>query len=66
MPLYTWKCKNCEQQEEVLRSFDDYQVPPGVEDDRLADSDCEHEWERCIGKDISVQYNGNWSGKGNW
>jgi hypothetical protein len=67
MPLYNWKCSKCDTTAEVLRSFDDYQVPPGLEDDRLEDSDCDHEWERRIGSDIQVQRGPNWGGgKGNW
>jgi putative FmdB family regulatory protein len=27
-PMYTWQCKTCEAGTEVLRSFDDYKVPP--------------------------------------
>jgi predicted nucleic acid-binding Zn ribbon protein len=65
MPLYHWKCKKCEADVEVLRNFDDYQVEPGLEDDKLEDSECEHEWSRHIGTGIQVQYAGYWPGKGN-
>lgn len=28
MPMYTFECKKCEKQVEVLNSFDEYKKPP--------------------------------------
>lgn len=39
MPVYTWKCKNCGERVEVVRSVEDYKVPPPPS---------KHEWERII------------------
>ena len=30
MPYYTWQCKNCDNEFEVIRKMDDYNVAPQV------------------------------------
>ena len=64
MPLYGWRCEKCNAKTEVLRKFDDYQVPP----EKCSNPDCDSkEFRRTIGEDIVVTKGWNWGdGKGNW
>lgn len=72
MPMYDWKCSKCGGKVAVLRTFDDYQVPPGAEDEsgiKLLEEvkkkrKCKHKWERVIGSGSVVRGPG-WGSKGN-
>jgi hypothetical protein len=38
MPLYQYKCKHCKANLDVLRTFDEYQIPPTSEEEVEAGS----------------------------
>jgi predicted nucleic acid-binding Zn ribbon protein len=64
MPLYTWQDKKTGIRIDVLRKFDDYQIPPTEEE---APGIEDPQWERLIGKGQQVVRGPSWSGsKGNW
>lgn len=65
MPLYTWENKKTGKQVEVLRSFDDYQVPPTKEE--AGEEVIPEDWNRLIGGSQRVVKGTNWGpGKGHW
>ena len=67
MPLYEYTCSECDETVEVLRSFDAYKVPPGIDDDKLPDSECKHKWKRIISGGVKVIRGATWGpGKGHW
>lgn len=71
MPLYVWLEKKSGKTIDILRSFDDYQVPP-TEDEALGaglneEEVGEAEWEKRLGTGIQVIRGDSWGGsKGNW
>lgn len=71
MPLYCWHDKAKDKQLDVLRSFDDYKVPPTDEEAKKAgwtDEEIKKAiWTKLIGSGIQVTRGDNWNGsKGNW
>lgn len=76
MPIYKYRCQKCDMSAEVLRTFDEYRVPPTADECIGAPPDgedppCDHEWEREISGKLSVSFGGGWGryggkGKGHW
>lgn len=64
MPMYTYKCKKCEEQLDVLRKFDDYETPPQT--DEYKNQECEHNWERLIVSKVEVRKSAGFGKKGHW
>jgi predicted nucleic acid-binding Zn ribbon protein len=53
MPLYDYLCKVCGTMTAVIRSADDYRVPPDAEESAAVKVEkegnpCTHDWERHI------------------
>ena len=67
MPLYNWHCTKCEQEIDVLRTFDDYEKGPTDEeaDPEPSMKSCPHEWERKIAPVKTIKGIG-WGKKGHW
>ncbi len=71
MPIYPYNERNSKKTVEILRSFEDYKVPPtleealkaGLTEEEYANAD----WQKVIGRGIRVTRGDNWTGsKGNW
>lgn len=47
--MYEWVCRGCGKKLDVLRSFDDYRVPPTTDEvpEKCSDKR-EHEWDKKI------------------
>ena len=63
MPIYDWKCTECEKEETIItQKMDEYDKEP----DETSSEDCEgHKWEKQLGTFRVTR--GNWTGKkGNW
>lgn len=65
MPLYAWKCE-CGREASVLRSFEEYEVPPTIEEAGVCDVDeragvTPHTWRRVI-QAPKVSYGRGWGG----
>lgn len=73
MPLYQWRCSKCKTCIEVLRTFDQYEVPPGTDDDTnpppCSSKKAGHKWARYISSPATIVKTWAWSrdgGKGSW
>jgi hypothetical protein len=71
MPLYEYVDKATKKELSVLRSFDDYKIPPTDEEAKEAGFTAEElkdvEWVRLIGGNIQVTKSDSWGpGKGSW
>lgn len=67
MPIYTFKDKNSDLEVDVVRSFEDYQVPPT--DDELPEEERGkvRDWLKLVGSGIKTIRGANWrGGKGYW
>jgi len=70
MPIYNWHCKVNNVDIEVIRTFDDYEKPPTVQEcadaGLLDELDHEPNWERVISK-VNTKKGYRWGrGKGHW
>lgn len=66
MPLYVWENKTTGDRIEILRSFDDYQVPPTDEELEKARVPA-GDYEKVLGTGIRVVKTNKWGfGKGYW
>lgn len=64
MPIYRWKCAACEEQVDILRSFDEYRDVPKEEETK--NKECSHKWEKQIGTP-NLARGASWGpGKGYW
>ena len=61
MPMYIWKSESTGEEIEILREFDDYQVPPTEEE---AGED-KGPWVKQLGPTRTIRGPG-WGSKGNW
>jgi len=60
MPLYNWKCESCQKEEEVHRSFEEFDLPPDC-------PCCEApNWKRVIGKTTFVLKGSGWYATGGY
>lgn len=69
MPMYRYKDERTGTEIDVLRSFDEWEVPPNREETQQHWSDSEFEkaeWTRVIGIPGVVKGHGWGGGKGNW
>lgn len=68
MPVYVWVDKSSEKEIEVIRTFDEYQVPPTQEESTLTEEEYKAaKWEKLISSKVMVKRGPNWQGsKGNW
>lgn len=52
VPMYLYRCGKCKHEEQVLRSFKDYEIVPTTEDNSSLPDKCvdgeEHKWERIL------------------
>lgn len=63
MPMYRWKCKECNVEKDIIRSFKEYDVPP-TKEELGVENECSHpEWERMVGGPDVVRGPG-WGKKG--
>ena len=64
MPMYKWQDEKTGTEVEVLRKFDDYEIPPTEQE---APGLEEPKWRRLIGGKQQLVRGPNWSGqKGSW
>ena len=68
MPIYDYRCKECELKMNVLRDLKEYDVPPTEEEIAKveANSECDHDLERYMPTTPTVQKGRNWGSKGYW
>jgi hypothetical protein len=69
MPVYVWFDKNSEKEIEVIRTFDEYQVPPTQEESTLTEEEyLAAKWEKLISSKVMVTRGPNWGDgrKGSW
>ena len=66
MPIYLWVCKKCGSQRDVVRSFDDYEIPPEKKLDNSCTDGPDHDWERHMGGGTTVIRSPFWGKKGHW
>lgn len=70
MPIYSWKCEQCGESIELLRSISESDEGPGPEDEQIT-GPCKgqeggaHSWKRTIGA-ASIVRGANWGAKGSW
>lgn len=64
MPIYTWIDKKSSKKVDVVRTFDDYQVPPTEEESGIAPQDAD--WERLIGDGQRIIRGPSFGKKGYW
>jgi predicted nucleic acid-binding Zn ribbon protein len=63
MPMYAWEHKKTKEIIEVIRSFDDSDVPPTKEEAKGLTG----KWEKIIGGKQTILKGRGWGpGKGNW
>lgn len=62
MPMYLWESETTGEEITVLRSFDDYEVPPTEEEigDKVGP------WKRIVGRTTVVRGPNFTGSKGNW
>lgn len=76
MPMYTYRCKQCEQTVDILRRHDEQSPPDNTECEPCTAKPkgraktARHEWEKIIHAP-NVAFGGSWSptggsGKGSW
>lgn len=46
MPIYVWRCYDCEEEVEVLRKMSESEDPP--QEDETPEGACEHDWQRRL------------------
>ena len=66
MPLYCYRCKKNDFEVEVLRSFNEYEVPPSQEEIPAEHRGKEYEWDRVIYTAPAVIKAPGFGSKGNW
>lgn len=68
MPLYPYYDETSKKEVEILRSFNDYDIPPTQEEAKMSDEEFKvAKWKRLISTGIRVTKGDAWGpGKGNW
>ena len=66
MPLYPFVDENTGYEFEVMRTFDDYRVPPKDEELPEEERGKDRKWKRIIKGNVSVNKAPGWGGKGYW
>lgn len=66
MPMYTWACESCGREEDVIRPFEESDVPPSAEDIGPEDLTCEHKWAKVVRAPKWVRGAGWRGAKGHW
>jgi hypothetical protein len=67
-PVYVWFDKTSEKEVEVIRTFDEYNIPPTQEESTLTEEEYnKSNWEKLISSKVMVTRGPNWNGqKGSW
>jgi len=72
-PMYEHKCEGCEILMTVVRSFNDYLVPPSAEELEAGKKEAkckegkEHKWKKLVSSSVRALRGPGWrGGKGYW